>query len=274
MSVSAAVKSLSSVDIARMKGRTPIVALTAYHAQTARLIDGIVDVILVGDSLGMVMHGMDTTVPVTMEMMILHGCAVRRAVQQSLIVVDMPFGSYEGSREDALKNAVRLLKETGCGAVKLEGGVEMAETIGFLVLRGVPVMAHVGMTPQSIHTLGSFRARGRHRDEWDKFTDDAVAVAGAGAFAVVVEAVAEPLAAKISTLIRAPTIGIGASPSCDGQILVLEDLLGFSDRVPKFVKRYAEFADLTREAARDFAADVRARHFPAPEHTYPLAEKP
>ena len=272
MSVQSAIKRLTSVDIAKMKGGTPIVALTAYHAHTARLVDGLAEVILVGDSLGMVMHGLETTVPVTMDMMILQGHAVMRGSSRSLVVVDMPFGSYEESREQAFRNAARILKETHCGAVKLEGGAHMAETIRFMVERGIPVMGHVGLTPQSINTLGSFRAQGRQEAEWGKFITDAKAVSDAGAFAVVVEAVAEPLGAKITQEISAPTIGIGASAACDGQILVLEDMLGLSERVPKFVKKYGAIGDHIKGAIESYAADVRSRNFPAPEHTYAVAK--
>ena len=274
MSVQSAQKRLTSVDIMKMKGGAPIVALTAYHAHTARMVDGLAEVILVGDSLGMVMHGLETTVPVTLEMMILQGHAVMRGSSRSLVVVDMPFGSYEESREQAFRNAARILKETHCGAVKLEGGAHMAETIRFMVERGVPVMAHVGLTPQSINTLGSFRAQGRNPQEWARFIDDAKAVAEAGAFAVVVEAVAEPLAVKITAEIAVPSIGIGASAACDGQILVLEDMLGLSERVPKFVKKYGAVGDHIRGAIEAYASEVRARQFPAPEHTYAVAKVP
>src|SRR3954470_1214836 len=210
-------------DIRARKGGEPIVALTSYHAHTARLLDKHCDVILVGDSLGMVMHGLETTLPVTLDMMILQGRAVMRGSQHALVVVDMPFGSYEASKEQAFMSAARVLKETGCGAIKVEGGRRMAETIAFLVERGVPVMAHVGLTPQSINALGSFRAQGREEEDWGPFEEDARAVAGAGAFSVVLEEMAEPLAARLTREIAIPTIGIGASAACDGQILVLED---------------------------------------------------
>ncbi len=268
MSIQAQSKRLTSVDIGKMKGATPIVALTAYHAHTARMVDGLADVILVGDSLGMVMHGLETTVPVTLDMMILQGHAVMRGSSKSLVVVDMPFGSYEESPAHAFRNAARILKETHCGAVKLEGGAHMAETIAFMVKRGVPVMAHIGMTPQSINTLGSFKALGREEASWARFIDDAKAVSDAGAFAVVVEAVAEPLAVKITEAIAAPTIGIGASALCDGQILVLEDMLGLSERVPKFVKKYGAIGELIKGAIEDYAAEVRGRTFPSSEHVY------
>jgi 3-methyl-2-oxobutanoate hydroxymethyltransferase len=226
-------------------------------------------VILVGDSLGMVMHGMESTLPVTLEMMILQGQAVMRGSRRALVVVDMPFGSYEEGKEIAFRSATRILKETGCGAIKLEGGSRMAETIRFLVERGVPVMGHVGLTPQSILALGSFKAQGRDRADWPAILDDAKAVAEAGAFSVVVEAVAEPLGRAITESVSIPTIGIGASPACDGQILVLEDMLGLTPRAPKFVKRYGDIGPSIAKAVEDYAREVRERTFPAAEHTYP-----
>ena len=266
-------KRLTAPDILARKGGNPIVCLTSYHAHTARLMDKYCDIILVGDSLGMVMHGMETTVPVTLDMMVLQGRAVMRGSQHALVVVDMPFGSYEASKEQAFMSAVRILKETGCGAIKLEGGKRMAETIAFVVERGVPVMAHVGLTPQSINTIGSFRAQGRDEADWGRIEGDAIAVASAGAFSVVIEAVAEPLARKITGNVTIPTIGIGASPACDGQVLVLEDMLGLSVRVPKFVKRYGDLGPSIEKAVADYASEVRARSFPAPEHTYPMRTK-
>jgi 3-methyl-2-oxobutanoate hydroxymethyltransferase len=212
---------LTAPDIRARKGGLPIVSLTSYHAHTAALLDRHCDMILVGDSLGMVMHGLETTIPVTLDMMILQGKAVMRGSRHALVVVDMPFGSYEASKEEAFRSAARVMKETGCGAIKLEGGARMAETIAFLTGRGIPVMAHVGLTPQSINSLGGFRTQGRDPADWGPIEEDARAVAGAGAFAVVVEAVAEPLAVKITREIEIPTIGIGASSACDGQILVL-----------------------------------------------------
>ena len=240
MSVQDDIRRLTAPDIFARKGGEPIVCLTSYHAHTARLVDKYCDVILVGDSLGMVMHGFESTVPVTLDMMILQGHAVMRGSKHALVVVDMPFGSYEASKEQAFMNAGRVLKETGCGAIKVEGGTRMAETIGFLVERGVPVMGHIGLTPQSINTIGSFRAQGREEAGWARIEADALAVAQAGAFSVVIEAVAEPLARKLTGAVKIPTIGIGASSACDGQILVLEDMLGLSPRVPKFVKRYGD----------------------------------
>ncbi len=273
MSVQQDIKRLTAPDILARKNATPIVCLTSYHAHTARVVDKHCDVILVGDSLGMVMHGMETTVGVTLDMMILQGRAVMRGSQRALVVVDLPFGSYEASKEQAFMSAVRVLKETGCGAIKLEGGVRMAETISFLVERGVPVMAHVGLTPQSINVLGSFRAQGREEADWARIEQDALAVASAGAFSIVIEAVAEPLARKLTGAVAIPTIGIGASPACDGQILVLEDMLGLSPRVPKFVKRYGELGPSIEKAVADYAAEVRERRFPGPEHTYAMKTK-
>ncbi|TVR09135.1 MAG: 3-methyl-2-oxobutanoate hydroxymethyltransferase [Salinarimonadaceae bacterium] len=269
MSVQAQVRRLTAPDLRARKGGEPIVSLTAYTAQMARLIDGVCDFLLVGDSLGMVMQGFESTVPVPLETMIAQGQAVMRGSRRALVVVDMPFGSYEESPQQAFRSAARVLKETGCGAVKLEGGAYMAETIRFLTQRGVPVLAHIGLTPQAINALGSFRAQGRDRESWPGFVADARAVADAGAFAVVVEAVAEPLAREITQSVSIPTIGIGASPACDGQILVIDDLLGLTDRTPKFVRRYAELGAAATQAAQSYADDVRARAFPAPEHTYP-----
>jgi len=268
MSAQANSKRLTAADIRSRKGGTPIVALTSYHAHTARLVDKHCDVILVGDSLGMVMHGFESTVPVTLEMMILQGHAVMRGSRRALVVIDLPFGSYEASREQAFASAARVMKETGCGAIKLEGGKRMADTIAFLTERGVPVMAHVGLTPQAINVLGSFRAQGRVEADWAPIEEDARAVAAAGAFSVVIEAVAEPLAARITAEVAIPTIGIGASPACDGQILVLEDMLGLSPRVPKFVRRYGELGPSIEAAVEKYAADVRARAFPGQDHVY------
>src|SRR5882672_7999684 len=264
---------LTAPDIRARKGGEPIVALTSYHAHTARLLDKHCDVILVGDSLGMVMHGLETTLPVTLEMMILQGRAVMRGSQHALVVVDMPFGSYEASKEQAFMSAARVLKETGCGAIKVEGGRRMAETIAFLVERGVPVMAHVGLTPQAINALGGFRAQGRDPADWAPIEADARAVAAAGAFSVVLEALAEPLAAQITREIAIPTIGIGASPACDGQVLVLEDMLGLSPWVPKFVKRYTSLGPAIETAVASYAAEVRSRRFPGPEHVYFAVKK-
>jgi len=268
MSAPVQTRRLTAPDIRARKNGDPIVCLTSYHAHTARLVDRYCDLILVGDSLGMVMHGYETTVPVTLDMMILQGLAVMRGSKSALVVVDMPFGSYEQSKEQAFASCARVLKETGCGAVKLEGGRRMAETIAFLVERGVPVMGHVGLTPQSINTLGSFRAQGRDEADWPPIVADAKAVADAGAFAMVVEAVAEPLGRRITAEVAIPTIGIGAGGGCDGQILVLEDMLGLSPRVPKFVKRYGDLGPHIEAAISAYAQEVRSRAFPGPEQAY------
>jgi 3-methyl-2-oxobutanoate hydroxymethyltransferase len=273
MSVQDEIKRLTAPDIRARKGGEPIVCLTSYHAHTARLLDRHCDLILVGDSLGMVMHGLETTVPVTLDMMILQGLAVMRGSKHALVVVDMPFGSYEASREQAFMSAARVMKETGCGAIKVEGGRRMAETIAFLVERGVPVMGHIGLTPQSINTIGSFRAQGRSEADWAPIEDDARAVTDAGAFSVVIEAVAEPLARRLTEMVAIPTIGIGGSVACDGQILVLEDMLGLSPRVPRFVKRYGDLGPSIEAAVAAYAKDVRARAFPGPEHAYPMRSK-
>ena len=274
MSVQDEIRRLTAPDIFARKGGEPIVCLTSYHAHTARLVDKYCDVILVGDSLGMVMHGLETTVPVTLEMMILQGHAVMRGSKRALVVVDMPFGSYEASKEQAFMNAARVLKETGCGAIKVEGGTRMAETIA---LPGRARRAGDGACRASRRRrstrIGSFRAQGREEADWARIEQDAIAVAEAGAFSVVIEAVAEPLARKLTAAVRIPTIGIGASVACDGQILVLEDMLGLSPRVPKFVKRYGELGPGIEKAVADYAADVRARAFPGPEHVYPMKGK-
>lgn len=259
---------ITAPEIAARKGGEPIVSLTSYHAHTAALVERHADFILVGDSVGMVMHGMENTTGVTLDLMILHGQAVVRGTSRALIVVDMPFGSYEESPSIAFRNATRIMKETQCGAVKLEGGAQMAETIRFLTERGIPVMAHVGLTPQSTHVMGGFKTQGRDEDTWDAHVADAVAVSDAGAFAVVVEGVVEPLAVRITDAVPIPTIGIGASARCDGQILVLEDMLGLNPWVPKFVKVYGDLGPMIGKAVEDYAAEVRARAFPGEAQTY------
>jgi 3-methyl-2-oxobutanoate hydroxymethyltransferase len=274
VSIQDEIRRLTAPDIRARKGGDPIVMLTSYHAHTARLVDKHCDVILVGDSLGMVMHGLETTVPVTLDMMILQGLAVMRGSRRALVVVDMPFGSYEGSKEQAFASAAKVMKETGCGAIKVEGGRRLAETIAFLTERGVPVMGHVGLTPQAINTIGSFRAQGREEKDWAPIEADAKAVADAGAFAMVVEAVAEPLGRRITASVPIPTIGIGASPACDGQVLVLEDMLGLTPRVPKFVKRYGDLGPSIEAAVAGYAAEVRARTFPGAAHVYAMRAKP
>ncbi len=255
-------------DIRAMKGDMPIVSLTAYTTPMARMMDAHCDFVLVGDSVGMVLHGLPSTLGVTMEMMILHGQAVARGLDRAMLIIDMPFGSYEESPEQAFANAATLMRETGAAAVKLEGGQHMADTIAFLVARGVPVMAHIGLTPQSINTLGGYKVQGRD-DRADTLMADARAIATAGAFSVVLEKVPANLADAITAEISIPTIGIGASAGCDGQILVVDDMLGlFTAFKPKFVKRYATLGEDGETAIAEYAADVRARAFPAPEHTF------
>ncbi|WP_207099613.1 3-methyl-2-oxobutanoate hydroxymethyltransferase [Paracoccus shandongensis] len=268
MSVETRIKRVTAPQIADRKGGTPIVALTAYTAPLAAMVDQHADLILVGDSLGMVVHGLPSTIGVTLEMMILHGQAVVRGSQRAMVVVDMPFGSYEESPQQAFRNAARIMGETGCGAVKLEGGSRMAPTIRFLTERGIPVMGHVGLTPQTTHTLGGFKTQGRDAESWPRHVQDAVDVAGAGAFAIVVEGVVEPLADRITETVAVPTIGIGASVRCDGQILVLDDMLGLTGRVPRFVRRFADLGAQADGAIADYAAAVRERRFPGADHVY------
>lgn len=249
------------------KGGAPLVCLTAYTAHVARLVDEHADLILVGDSLGMVIHGMPNTLGVTMEHMIMHGQAVMRGAEKALVVVDMPFGSFEESPEVAFRNASRIIKETGCTAIKLEGGAEMADTISHLTKRGIPVMAHVGLMPQQMNTAGGFKAV-REKDQFEQVIADAKAVEKAGAFSVVVEGVAVKLANKVTKAVDIPTIGIGASAECDGQILVFEDMIGLFPRVPTFVKRYGNMEDMMKDAIERYATEVRDRSFPSDEHTY------
>ena len=270
MSVQSQLKRITVPEIRAHKGKAPVVCLTCYHAHTAKLLDNTVDVMLVGDSLGMVMHGLETTVGVTLDMMITHAKAVMRGSKRALVTVDMPFGTYEESPAIAFRNAARILQETGATAVKLEGGTRMAETILYLTQRGVPVMAHIGLTPQMVHVKGGFRTTGREESEWPAFLADAKAVADAGAFAVVLEGMAEPLAARITHEIAIPTIGIGASPECDGQILVLEDMLGLNPNPPKFVRQYAQLGPAIELAVQAYAKDVRERRFPGAENVYPM----
>ncbi len=268
MSVQKTIRRITVPAIRNRKGGDPIVSLTSYHAHTAAIVDKYADFILVGDSLGMVMHGMDSTVGVPLDLMIMHGRAVVRGTQRALIVVDLPFGTYEESPQIAFRNAAKVMKETGCGAVKLEGGARMADTIRFLVDRGIPVMAHIGLTPQSSHVMGGFKTQGRDEDTWPEHEADAAAVSEAGAFAVVLEGMVEPLAAKISKQIEIPTIGIGASADCDGQILVLEDMLGLNPSPPKFVKTYGDLGDQIENSVKAYAEEVKARTFPGEDNIY------
>jgi len=262
-------------ELRARKGGEPIVCLTAYTTPMAQQLDHHCDLLLVGDSLGMVVYGFETTLPVTLELMIAHGGAVRRGSERALIVVDLPFGSYQESPEAAFRAAARVMQETGCSAVKLEGGREMADTIAYLTARGIPVMGHIGLMPQSVHSVGGYRARGKDEAQAADIMADAQAVAGAGAFSIVVEGVVEPLAREITERVAVPTIGIGASAACDGQILVVDDLIGmFNDFTPKFVKRYAEIGEEIGKAVAQYAADVRARRFPGPEHTFRPGQRP
>lgn len=268
MSQSAPQRSLTASDIRARKGADPLVCLTAYTTPVAQLADAECDLVLVGDSVGMVLHGLPSTLDVTMEMMVMHGRAVARGVSRALMVVDMPFGSYEESPAQAFRNAARLMAETGAGAVKLEGGAHMEDTIRFIVERGIPVMAHIGLTPQAVNALGGYKVQGRGADA-DRITENARAVTRAGAFSVVLEKVPAALADQITADIAIPTVGIGASAGCDGQILVIDDMLGLFDAFkPKFVKRYGDLASDARTAIRTYAEEVRARSFPAPEHVF------
>lgn len=246
----------------------PIVMLTAYTARTAQLLDAYCDLLLVGDSLGQVIYGLPSSLPVTLDMMVAHGAAVVRGSYHSVVIVDMPFGAYEASPQQAFASASRLLKETGCAGVKLEGGAAMAPTVEFLVQRGIPVIGHVGLTPQAVNVLGGYNARGRSDAEAAIIVSDAKALDKAGAFAIVVEGVVEPIAIEVTKSVSCPVIGIGGSAQCDGQVLVAEDMLGLFERVPRFVKRYEEIAQTISGAAERYAAEVRARTFPGPEQTY------
>ena len=259
---------LAAPDITARKGGEPLVCLTAYTAPVAEILDAHCDLLLVGDSVGMVLHGLPNTVGVTLEMMILHGQAVMRGSARAMVVVDMPFGSYEGDPRDAYANAARVMKETGAQAVKVESGPTVPDTIRYLVERGIPVMGHVGLRPQAVLTDGAFKAKGRHEAGRARVLAEAQAAQAAGAFAIVIEGVAEPLAREITAALAVPTVGIGASAGCDGQILVTDDMLGMFDWTPKFVRRYAGLRAGIAEAARAYAEDVRARRFPAEAETY------
>ena len=269
MSVQDRPKRLSVTQIRNRKGGDKLVCLTAYTSSVARLLDNVVDLLLVGDSLAMTVYGFDSTLSIGLDTMIAHGAAVVRSTERALVVVDLPFGSYQASPADAFRCAARVLAETGCTAIKLEGGEEMVETVAFLTARGVPVMGHVGLTPQAVNALGGYRSRGHAPSERDKIMRDGVAIGEAGAFALVIEGVAESLARELTGAVAVPTIGIGGSPACDGQILVIDDMLGlFTEFTPKFVKRYRSLGDEIRSAAREYAEEVRQGRFPAAEHTY------
>jgi 3-methyl-2-oxobutanoate hydroxymethyltransferase len=260
--------------IRAMKSGSKIVVLTAYTAPMARLLDAQCDMLMVGDSLGMVVYGMDSTLPVTLEMMIAHGAAVARAVNHACVIVDMPFGSYQASPEQAFTNAARVMKETGASCVKMEGGAELAETIAFLTTRGIPVMAHIGLMPQHMHTVGGFKTQGKDTQARKAIMADAKAVAQAGAFAVVLEGVLESLAEEITHSIPIPTIGIGASPACDGQVLVVDDMLGMFEHTPRFVKKFANLRETISDAVRNYARDVRSGRFPTEAQCYGVVKAP
>jgi 3-methyl-2-oxobutanoate hydroxymethyltransferase len=267
-------KPITVPELRRRKGDVPQVWLTAYTTPMAQRLDPVCDVLLVGDSLGMVLYGLPSTLSVTLDMMIAHGAAVVRGARRACVIVDLPFGTYQASPEQAFAASARVLAETGCSGVKLEGGEDMASTISFLTRRGVPVCGHVGLMPQSVNVAGGFRATGRTEDEAARVAADAKAVAQAGAFAVVIEGTLEPVAAAITRAIDIPTIGIGASSVCDGQVLVIDDLLGtFNDFTPRFVKRYADLGAEISRAAAAYAEDVRARRFPGPEHVFRKQKK-
>ncbi len=262
------VRRMTAPEITARKGGAPLVCLTAYTAPVAAILDEVCDLLLVGDIVGLVLHGLPNTVGVTLEMMIMHGQAVMRASRKAFVVVDLPFGAYEGPKEVAYANAVRVMKETGCQAVKVEAGPTVPETIAYLVQRGIPVVGHVGLRPQAVNADGAFRAKGRSDAERARVVAEAEATADAGAFCIVVEGVAESLAREITEAVAVPTIGIGASAGCDGQILVTDDMLGLFDWTPKFVRRYASLKRDIEQAVRSYADDVRARRFPAAAETY------
>ena len=261
-------KRLTVPRIRQRKGGEPLVMLTAYTVRMAQLLDPHCDMLLVGDSLAQVIYGLPHTVGVTMDMMALHGAAVVRGSYHAAVIVDMPFGSYEGSPQQAFDNAARLLKETGAAAVKVEGGKVLAPTIEFLTQRGIPVMGHVGLTPQAVNILGGYGVRGKSAEEARSIVEDAVAVAQAGAFSIVIEGVLESIAIEITNKVDCPTIGIGASAECDGQVLVTDDMLGMFERVPKFVKRFGNMAGVVESAVKDYADEVRSRSFPTEDQTY------
>jgi len=261
-------KRLTVPRIRQRKGGEPLVMLTAYTVRMAQLMDPHCDMLLVGDSLGQVIYGLPHTVAVTMEMMAAHGAAVVRGSYHAAVVVDMPFGSYEASPQQAFESAAHLLKQTGAAEVKLEGGKVLAPTIEFLTKRGIPVMAHVGLTPQAVNILGGYGVRGKSREEAKSIVEDAIAVSEAGAFAMVIEGVLEPIAIEITEKISCPTIGIGASAQCDGQVLVAEDMLGLFERTPKFVKKFGNMADNVEDAVKQYSDSVRDRSFPGPDQLY------
>jgi 3-methyl-2-oxobutanoate hydroxymethyltransferase len=265
----APMKRLTVPAIRNRKGKDPVVMLTAYTTRMAQLLDPHCDVLLVGDSLGQVIYGLPSTLPVTLDMMIAHGAAVVRGSWHSVVIVDMPFGSYEASPERAFESAARVMAETGAAGVKLEGGTAMAPVVEFLTRRGIPVMGHIGLTPQAVNALGGYGARGRSNAEHASILDDARAIADAGAFGIVAEGVVEQLANEVTAAVSVPVIGIGASAQCDGQVLVTEDMLGLFERTPRFVKRYDDLAGRISAAVETYASEVRSRDFPSAEQVYP-----
>ena len=266
-------KRLTVPDILARKGDTPLVVLTAYTAPMARILDPLVDILLVGDSLGMVVYGMESTLGVSVEMMARHGRAVAKEAKHALTVVDLPFGSYQESPAQAFATAARIMNETGCQAVKLEGGIEMSDTINFLVERGVPVMGHVGLMPQRVHAMGGYKYQGRNEEGAENILRDAQSVQDAGAFSIVMEGVKESVARDITSKLRVPTIGIGASPACDGQVLVIDDMLGMGGYIPSFVKSYAHISQVIEQAVKTYGEEVKNRTFPSAEYCFPYKKK-
>ena len=260
----------SAKDIMNLKGKRPIVCLTAYTAPIARALDEHVDLLLVGDSLGMVLYDYENTLSVTLPQMVEHAKSVVNASALSCIVVDLPFGTYEESKEIAFKNSSDVMKETNCNAIKLEGGQNMYETVKFLAERSIPVMGHIGLQPQRVLIEGGYKVKGKSKFEWNKFIDDALSLEEAGAFSIVLEGMTEPLAAEITSKVKIPTIGIGASPKCDGQILVTEDMLGLTNIAPKFVKKYINIEEIIKKAADQYSSEVKKREFPSESHTYQM----
>ena len=260
----------SATDIMSLKGKRPIVCLTAYTAPIARALDEHVDLLLVGDSLGMVLYDYENTLSVTLPQMVEHAKSVVNASSSSCIVVDLPFGTYEESKEKAFSNSSDVMKETNCNAIKLEGGQNMHETVKFLTERSIPVMGHIGLQPQRVLIEGGYKVKGKSKFEWNKFIEDALSLEEAGAFSIVLEGMTEPLAAEITSKVKIPTIGIGASPKCDGQILVTEDMLGLTNIAPKFVKKYIDIEEIIKKAANQYASEVKERHFPSEKHTYQM----
>jgi 3-methyl-2-oxobutanoate hydroxymethyltransferase len=266
-------KRLTVPDILARKGGTPMVVLTAYTAPMARILDPMVDILLVGDSLGMVVYGMESTLGVSVDMMARHGRAVASQSKHALVVVDLPFGSYQESPAQAFATSARILNETGCQAVKLEGGIEMSDTVNFLVERGIPVMGHVGLMPQRVHAMGGYKYQGRNEEDAENILRDAKAIQDAGAFSIVMEGVKESVAHDITTKLRIPTIGIGASPACDGQVLVIDDMLGMGGYIPSFVKPYAHISQVIEQAVKTYGEEVRNRTFPSDEYCFPYRKK-